>query len=175
MGYKKTEPLSREQLKQEHLKINQCLDIAVPLVLGLLEAAFQGNDIGFTLSGKGIDMQYNLSKGKLSMSMFLRNLFLEIVTTDRDLNTLRYDFRLDDTDFLLRRIFSIVESKLAIVSPLLDGKDIKEVEKLSSNYERMIIAVLDGKKTTNDMKKKIDKGIFPVSEQSEDKSNERKK
>ena len=175
MGYKGTENLSREQLKQEHLKINQCLDIIAPLVLGLLEAAFKGNGLEFTLTGKGLDLQYELSKGKLSMSMFLRNLFLEIVTTDRDLNTLLYDYQLDDPDFLLRRIFTIVGSKLAITLPLLNGKDIKEIEKLSANYERMRIAVLDGEKLSDDMKKKIDKGIFPVSEQSEDKSNERKK
>ena len=154
MGYKKIENHKTSQLKQEHLKINQCLDIAVPLVLGLLEAAFKGNDIEFTLSGKGIDMHYELKKGKLSMSLFLRNLFLEIVTTDRDYEPLRYDFKLDDPDFLLRRIFTIVGSKLAITLPLMNGQDIKEVEKLSANYERMRITVIDSEK-------KIDKGSKP--------------
>ena len=89
MGYKKTENHKTSQLKQEHLKINECLDIAAPLVLGLLEAAFNGNDLEFKLTGKGLDMQYELKKSKLSMSMFLRNLFLEIVTVDRDDDPLR--------------------------------------------------------------------------------------
>jgi len=155
------EPVDASQVRFEYDKIDQCLKKAAPLALKLLEAAFTDNNIDFTLTGTGLDMKYELSKGKFGSSMFMRNLLLEIATVDRDTEPLRYDYRLDDMEFLFRRIVETVGSKLAVLLPVMNGKGIKSVRKLAPNYERLKIKILESENLTEQMKKKIEDGFMP--------------
>jgi len=158
---KQPEKIDIAQIRFEYDKINSCINKSLPLVLTLLESAFSDNNIDYTLTGRGLDMKFELKKNKFGSSMFLRNLLLEIATVDRDNEPLHYDYRLDDMEFLFRRILEIVSSKLRVLLPVMNGKDIKEIERYAPNYERLKIAKLDGKKLSDEFKKKIEKGFMP--------------
>jgi hypothetical protein len=161
----KAELPNHEQIRSKYEKINHCLNKVAPVVLRLLVTTFKDNNIDYKLMGKGLDLKYELRKNKLSSAMFLHNLFIEIATTDRDLEPLRYDYRLDNPAFLLNRVLGVVASKVAPILPLMDGINPKDVEKIAKsyhpNYERFNIALLNGNNMSQSMIEKIEKGFMP--------------
>lgn len=167
MGYSKINPDGRneKQVKQEYIKINLFLNKAAPLVLNLLEDIFRDHNIDFTRAGQGLNMKYDLKKGQLSSTMFLGNLFLEIATVDRDSEPLIYDKRLNDFKFFIARLKDVINSKIAVLIPLMEGKDIEEAKKIAkkrhSSYERFIIKELDPENMSEEMKRNIEKGFMP--------------
>ena len=166
MGYTKNNPcdLTPEQAKWESHKISMFLVKAAPLIMTLLEMTFRHYGIGFTRGGKGLSMKYDLKKGKLSSKMFLNNLFLEVATVDRDSNPLRYDHRLNSFQFFMNRVKDVINSKLAVLLPLMDGKSPEEAgkiaKKLHPDYERFVMKMVD-QDLSEEMKKKIKDGFMP--------------
>lgn len=154
-----------ERMLAEFEKIDRCIKKIAPLVLATLQSVFKEHGMAYELTGKGSDLKYTLKKGPIECSMFLRNLFLEIATIDRDTTPLYYDTRCDNPEFLAKRMYDIVGSKLAPLLPLMSGTDPSQIEKIAwqshPNYERFRVTLLKDIPMSKAMLRKIEQGFMP--------------
>jgi len=93
-----------------------------------------------------------LEGSSFSGKFFFQNLWLEIVTEDRDIKPLEFDTSLFDGERMLQKAGELMLSKLEIFKTVAKHKDKsmeeinKEVMKLSHLYERLNYKKIDKKK-----------------------------
>lgn len=119
-----------------------------------LKKKFQ--ELGFVVTeeSRGLNLVFDLQlKGSsFSAKFFFHNLWLEIVTEDRDIEPLEFDTSLFDGERMLQKAGELMLSKLEIFKTVAKHKDKsmeeinKEVMKLSHLYERLNYIRVDKKK-----------------------------
>jgi len=113
-------------------------------------------ELGFSITeeGEGFNLIFDLElKGSdFSGKFFFRNLWLEIITKDRDDEPLEFDIELFDGNWMLQKAGEIMLSKLEIFKTVAKHKDKsmeeinKEIMKLSHLYGRLNYRRVDKKK-----------------------------
>jgi len=93
--------------------------------------------------GAGLELTLSASAGTGEVRFFLRNLFLEVATLDRDEEPLRFDEDLLDFGYLLPKIAELIRSKLTLLLHLFETEDVEEacnkIQADSAGYERVRI------------------------------------
>jgi hypothetical protein len=101
------------------------------------------------MKGEGMDCLLRIEKGEKKIDFLLANTLLEIATIDRDDKPLRFDRKLLDGEYGNRKTIEVVQSKLAVLLPLIidddDGEVAIEKVKNLKGYERIIILQIDPK------------------------------
>ena len=96
---------------------------------------------------EGLQLCFQIEAGQLGAVFFFGNLYLEIVTKDRDAEPLEFDRRLEDFDFFARKVAVAVRGKVAVLQKVLKKGNLEqkmdEVWKLASDYQRLKILKLD--------------------------------
>ena len=131
-------------------KITAFLVFAWPVVSQLVNAMLKALGWQITQKGSSLNVIFDIeSKGKRA-EFHLYNLLLEIATIDRDEQPLRFDHRLDDFEFFLKKTGQLVQSKIAVLYELLSDDDIdsalQKITDQAGNYQRIRIVKWDGKK-----------------------------
>ena len=113
-------------------------------------------ELGFVVTeeNRGFNLVFDLQlKGSdFSAKFFFHNLWLEIVTEDRDIEPLEFDTSLFDGERMLQKAGELMLSKLEIFKTVAKHKDKsmeeinKEIMKLSHLYERLDYRRVDKKK-----------------------------
>ena len=119
-----------------------------------LKKKFQ--ELGFVVTeeSKGFNLVFDLKleKSGFSAKFFFHNLWLEIVTKDRDIKPLEFDTNLFDGERMLQKAGELMLSKLEVFKTIAKHQDKsmeeinKEVMKLSHLYERLNYKIIDKKK-----------------------------
>lgn len=134
------------QNQQEITTINYFLSRTGPVIIYSLKTFLQAAGMKVEEKGCELDTVFHIKAGEKELQLYLGNLLLEIVTVDRDAKPLRFDEGLLDFDYFLNKLSRVVESKLTILSKLLEHDDVdKAMESISqlSNYERIRILKFD--------------------------------
>jgi hypothetical protein len=137
------------QNQTEIAKLTQFLQVISPIVTGVVRTFLQALDLPTTEEGSSLDMAFHIKLGEKEAKFFLRNLLLEIATIDRDEEPLRFDERLADFDFFLKKATQLTSDRLYILLRLLSENDLdKAVENICADpnqYERIRIWRFDRK------------------------------
>jgi len=96
-----------------------------------------------TEEGAGLELVLSISTGHGEVRFFLRNLFLEVATLDRDEEPLRFDQDLLDFGYFLSKASDLIRSKLRLLLHLLQTESVEEackkIQADSAGYERVRI------------------------------------
>ena len=119
-----------------------------------LKKKFQELGFSITEESKGFNLVFDLQlkDSDFSGKFFFHNLWLEIVTRDRDIKPLEFDTDLFNGERMLQKAGELMLSKLEIFKTVAKHKDksmeeiSKEVMKLSHLYERLDYGRVDKKK-----------------------------
>jgi len=140
--------------KKDELAALAIIDFLYEDVKKHLKKKFQ--ELGFTVTekGKGFNLIFDLElkNPDFSGKFFFHNLWLEIVTEDRDIEPLEFDTNLFNGERMLQKAGELMLSKLEIFKTVAKHKDKsmeeinKEVMKLSHLYERLNYIKVDKKK-----------------------------
>lgn len=96
--------------------------MTLPVVVKILEEVFKEHNIEYKREGSAWKTMYHLKKGDCGAEFFLDNLLLEIITVDRDENPLKFNKAiLNDTPAWIAKTMDVIESKLAMLIPMLNG------------------------------------------------------
>jgi len=112
-------------------------------------------ELGFlvTEEGKGFNLIFDLElkNSGFSAKFVFHNLWLEIVTRDRDVKLLEFDVELFNGNWMLEKAGEVMLSKLEIFKTFVKHKDKsseeinKEVKKLSHLYNRLNVKTIKKK------------------------------
>jgi len=140
--------------KKDELAALITIDFLYEDVKKHLKKKFQ--ELGFVVTeeSRGLNLVFDLQLegSSFSAKFFFHNLWLEIVTKDRDVEPLEFDAELFDGERMLQKAGEIMLSKLEIFKTVAKHKDksmeeiSKEVMKLSHLYERLNYRRVDKKK-----------------------------
>jgi len=126
-----------------------------PIIADIVKAILRSLNFQIMEKGCGLDMVFIIKRDGKHAEFYLRNLFLEIATVDRDQEPLRFDENLRDFDQFLAKTAGIVESKLNILFHLFGEEDmdaaIESIIKDAKRYERIRIWRFD----KNDSEQKV--------------------
>jgi hypothetical protein len=145
----------------EGKKIALWAAVSFPIVQLLLEKEFTKNGISFKQIGDRWDTIYLLSKENREAEFRLENLLLEIVTIDRDSRPFKLDTTIvDDRSKHLEKVYDVVQSKLNILLPILDGMSKEEIIEHAQSlqpgkYERIRIVEVDVQTLKEERDKKV--------------------
>jgi len=93
--------------------------------------------------GAGLELALSISTGHGEVRFFLRTLFLEGATLDRDEEPLRFDQDLLDFGYFLSKTADLIRSKLKLLLHLLETESVEEackkIQADSAGYERVRI------------------------------------
>lgn len=139
------------QDQEEAEKINRFLCMVLPIVTDIVKTILQSLDYQIIQKGHGLDLVISIKAGKKEAEFYLHNLFLEIVTVDRDEVPLRFDENLQDFDYFLAKTARIIASKLNVLFSLFGAEDVEaaigNITKDAKQYERIRIWRFDQKPT----------------------------
>ncbi len=133
--------------------------MTLPIVIKILEDVFKEYNIEYKMEGKAWKTMFHLKKGDNGAEFFLDNLLLEIVTVDRDEVPLRFNKKiLESPQNWMDKTMDILESKLAMLLPMLDGMSKEEIiahvqQQGAGKYERIRIIEVDAKQIKENQKK----------------------
>ena len=131
------------QNQKEITKINSFLAMVLPIVVDVTKRILQSSDFQVTEKGHGLDLVFLIKHEEKEAEFHLHNLFLEIVTVDRDEAQLRFDENLRDFDYFLGKMVHIVESKLRVLFQLFGEEDvdaaIDNIARDAKQYDRIRI------------------------------------
>ena len=124
-------------------KINKVLSFCYRLVPRIVENILLRE--GFTINKRGKELglvyEIKLLKSPVGAEFYFHNLFLEIVTKDRDAECLQFDEELVDFGYFLFKTLRMVESKLRPLFLVMNeeniGKGIEKMMELAPNYHRL--------------------------------------
>jgi hypothetical protein len=137
----------QNQIEME--KINHFVSLVSPVVVDIVKTILQSLDWQVKQQGCGLDMVFAIKQDKKEAQFYLHNLFLEIVTIDRDAQPLMFDENLRDFDYFLAKMARGIQSKLNVLFQLLGQEDvdaaIESITKDSKQYERIRIWRFDSK------------------------------
>lgn len=140
------------QSQEEVEKINRFLCMSLPIVTEIVKTILQSLNYQVIQKGHGLDLVLSIKAGKKEAEFYLHNLFLEIVTVDRDEEPLRFDENLRDFDYFLAKTARLVASKLNVIFHLFGEEDvdaaIANITKDAKQYERIRIWKVDQKGLT---------------------------
>ncbi|MCX5638849.1 MAG: hypothetical protein NTX52_14320 [Planctomycetota bacterium] len=140
------------QSQEEIEKINRFLCMSLPIVTEIVKTILQSLNYQVIQKGHGLDLVFSIKAGKKEAEFYLHNLFLEIVTIDRDEEPLRFDENLRDFDYFLAKTARIIASKLNVLFHLFGEEDldaaIENITKDAKQYERIRIWKVDQKGPT---------------------------
>jgi len=138
-------------MQEEAEKINRFLCMMLPIVTDIVKTILQSLDYQIIQKGQGLDLVISIKAGKKEAEFYLHNLFLEIVTVDRDEVPLRFDENLQDFDYFLAKTARIIASKLNVLFRLFGAEDVEaaigNIAKDAKQYERIRIWRFDQKPT----------------------------
>lgn len=124
-------------------KINYFLQMVSPIVVDVVKRILQSLDFQVKEKGRGLDLVFIIKREEKKAEFYLKNLFLEIVSVDRDEEPLRFDENLQDFDYFLAKMVRITESKLRVLFHLFGEDDveaaIENISKDTRQYERIRI------------------------------------
>jgi len=128
---------------QEAVKIAGFLTVAAPTITRLARMVLESHRYQVREEGAGLELVLSISTGHGEVRFFLRNLFLEIATLDRDEEPLRFDQDLLDFGYFLSKTADLVRSKLKLLLHLLETESVEEackkIQADSAGYERVRI------------------------------------
>jgi hypothetical protein len=128
---------------QEAIKIAGFLTVAAPIITRLARMVLEGHGYQVKEEGTGLELALSISTGHGEVRFFLRNLFLEIATLDRDEEPLRFDEDLLDFGYFLSKTADLIRSKLKLLLHLLETESVEEacrkIQADSAGYERVRI------------------------------------
>ena len=131
----------------DNMKIAAFLAARMPLIAQRVKGLLLSLGCQVEEEGNGLSLVFTIDVGEGKVKFFLKNLFLEIATIDRDENPLRFDERLADFDFFLSKMADHVCSKVRVLFHLREEKDvekaIKRIERDAPAYERVRIIRID--------------------------------
>ena len=140
------------QSQEEIEKINRFLCMVLPIVTEIVKTILRSLDYEVIQKGHGLDLVFSIKAGKKEAEFYLHNLFLEVVTVDRDEVPLRFDENLRDFDYFLAKTDRLVASKLNVLFHLFGEEDvdaaIENITKDAKQYERIRIWKVDQKGLT---------------------------
>lgn len=126
--------------------------MVVPIVTGIVRTILQSLGYEVNQKGHGLDLVFSIKAGKKEAEFYLHNLFLEIVTVDRDEEPLRFDENLRDFDYFLAKTARIIASKLNVLFHFFGEENIDaaigNITKDAKQYERIRIWKFDQKGPT---------------------------
>jgi hypothetical protein len=139
------------QDENEIAKINHFLAVVSPIVVDVVKTILQSLDWQVKQQGCGLDIVFAIKQDKKEAQFYLHNLFLEIVTIDRDAQPLMFDENLRDIDYFLAKMARGIQSKLNVLFKMFGHEDmdaaIDSITKDSKQYERIRIWRFDSKPT----------------------------
>ncbi len=139
------------QDNEQQIKITGFLRIALPVVTDIIRTFLKTFDWEFKEEGSWLDLAFLIKSGPKEVKFLMHNLLLEIATSDRDENPLRFDEGLRDFDYFLAKTARLVQSKLGILLQLFGQDDvdtaIENVCRDANQYERIRIWRFDQNKT----------------------------
>jgi hypothetical protein len=128
---------------QEAVKIAGFLTVAAPIITRLSRMVLESHRYQVREEGAGLDLVLSISTGHGEVRFFLRNLFLEVATLDRDEEPLRFDQDLLDFGYFLSKTADLIRSKLKLLLHLLETESVEEackkIQADSAGYERVRI------------------------------------
>jgi len=128
---------------QEAIKIAGFLAVAAPIIPRLARMVLESHRYQVREEGAGLELVLSISTGHGEVRFFLRNLFLEIATLDRDEEPLRFDQDLLDFGYFLSKTADLIRSKLKLLLHLLETESVEEackkIQADSAGYERVRI------------------------------------
>lgn len=137
------------QSQEEVEKINRFLFMVLPVVTEIVKTILQSLNYQVIQKGHGLDLVFSIKAGKKEAEFYLQNLFLEIVSIDRDEVPLRFDENLRDFDYFLAKTARLIASKLNVLFHLFGEEDvdaaIENITKDAKQYERIRIWKVDQK------------------------------
>jgi hypothetical protein len=140
------------QDQKEIERINRFLCRMLPVITEIVKTILQSLNCQVIQKGHGLDLVFSIKAGKKEAEFYLHNLFLEIVTIDRDEDPLQFDENLRDFNYFLRKTAHVVESKLNVLFQLFGQDDveaaIENITKDAKQYERIRIWKVDQKGPT---------------------------
>ena len=140
------------QDNNEIAKINQFLTVVSPVVVEVVKSILQSLDWQVKQKGCGLDLAFSIKQDKKEAEFYLRNLFLEIDTIDRDEDPLMFDENLHDFDYFMAKMGQLIASKLNVLFKLLGQEDmdaaVESITKDARQYERIRIWRFDNKPTS---------------------------
>lgn len=140
------------QSQEEVEKINRFLCMVLPTVTEIVKTILRSLNHQVIQKGHGLDLVFSIKAGKKEAEFYLHNLFLEVVTVDRDEVPLRFDENLRDFDYFLAKTARLIASKLNVLFHLFGEEDvdaaIENITKDAKQYERIRIWKVDQKDPT---------------------------
>jgi len=128
---------------QEAVKIAGFLTVAAPTITRLARMVLESHRYQVREEGVGFELVLSISTGHGEVRFFLRNLFLEVATLDRDEEPLRFDQDLLDFGYFLSKTADLIRSKLKLLLHLLETESVEEackkIQADASGYERVRI------------------------------------
>jgi hypothetical protein len=128
---------------QEAIKIAGFLTVAAPIITRLSRMVLESHRYQVTEEGAGLELVLSISTGHGEVRFFLRNLFLEVATLDRDEEPLCFDQDLLDFGYFLSKTADLIRSKLKLLLHLLETESVedacKKIQADSAGYERVRI------------------------------------
>ena len=131
-------------------RIDCFLHLTTVVVVDLVSKILHSTGCEVKYKGHGLDMVFSIKHDEKEVQFHMRNLLLEIATVDRDEKRLRFDEKLKDFDFFIRKTNQLINSKLQIIFELLFENDFDKAKenilRLGDDYERIRIWEIDQKK-----------------------------
>jgi hypothetical protein len=128
---------------QEAIKIAGFLTVAAPIIARLARTVLKSHGYQVREEGTGFELVLSISTGHGEVKFYLRNLFLEVSTLDRDEEPLRFDQDLLDFGYFLSKTSDLIRSKLKLLLHLLETESVEEackkIQADSAGYERVRI------------------------------------
>jgi len=128
---------------QEAIKIAGFLTVAAPTITRLAKMVLESRRYQVREEGAGLELVLAISTGHGEVKFYLRNLFLEVATLDRDEEPLRFDEDLLDFGYFLSKTADLIRSKLRLLLHLLETESVEEackkIQADSAGYERVRI------------------------------------
>ena len=129
--------------EKDRQQTEKFLNVAGGLITGIVRRILLEKRFKVKEKGEGLALVFSIYKDNSSLraEFHFHNLFLEILTKDRDAEALEFDERLVDSGYSLFKTLRLVESK---IKPLLlamseenPREGIEKVMKLAPKYERL--------------------------------------
>ena len=118
-----------------------------PPIAGLLIASFEGKGYNVVACNPGLNMQLEVSKDNKTTVLYLRGLFLDIATTDRDADPLIFDTRITDLSEAAKKISRVLRDRIELVERLMGAEtneDMAQVTKdLAHKFERLKMTMIE--------------------------------
>ena len=113
----------------EAMKISQLIDHIYPFIIQFTKKIIESEGFSIKEKGEGLEQVFTITGGKCidKLDFSFYNLLLEIATIDRDDIPLRFDDRLLDNCYLVKKAAKITSIRLRTIFANLEAENLGEI------------------------------------------------